>query len=751
MDKANQARLAKDFNAFYLKITGRDINQIGNYEIIEEIGEGAFGKVYLANHVLLNMPVVLKCGEIEDPNLIREIYYHKQLKHRNIVKLYEVIKTETHLWLVMEYCQGNELYYYIYEKKRISVKECKQIFWQIINAIKYVHSLNLVHRDLKLENILFADKKQSLIKLTDFGFVREFSSIKRNFLSTMCGTTVYMAPEVLKGEKYSGVLTDIWSLGVILYTMLYGKMPFEEDDELRTKYKIIHDEPICNDDIPASAINLIKRMLNKDPMLRPSTNDIINSEFLIDITNKYPEKLRRSSSMHGTDSESIMSISQYQNSGILPFQSKIGKKILKHFQKADITTDRLQNDINNNEMNSLTAFYELVLTKEFHKKKKYYKRSKRARRSLSKSKRRVKSALSLSDDGNQPLEKIMSSLSINSRSQSKTNLPNSNTRNSSELKRPITDNFPPFNRTVSFYTTPRKSSISSALDLNNGKHHGKLRGGFKNRIQFWKRKDDEYNSKDNFKDQVSEVTVSSPSPKTVIDVPVSPSMIHKRNVSDQPSIIIQTLSDKKRNVGSSCDNSATNSKTRQGSSSITETIETPKSRTRPSSMISQISQISHLSQLSTMMSESELELLGESDSMDDFEEELYDSSINNSAYDINRRRNHRPSYKRQVSSDVSIASFPTNTTNKHSHPRKASLIHLSSNSSDDDSSDIISPVSTAVNIKVGKRSQRQLPSDNFAYPLSIPRPSSPPPLTMKYRTFKSRDVKGTTVEPISEE
>ncbi|PYD23777.1 hypothetical protein DND58_29655, partial [Pseudomonas syringae pv. pisi] len=88
------AQLAAQFNEFYLAITSPVVSQIGNYKIVEEIGEGAFGKVYLAQHVLLNAKVVLKCGLIDDPNIVREIYYHQQLKHKNIVKLYEVIKTE---------------------------------------------------------------------------------------------------------------------------------------------------------------------------------------------------------------------------------------------------------------------------------------------------------------------------------------------------------------------------------------------------------------------------------------------------------------------------------------------------------------------------------------------------------------------------------------------------------------------------------------------------------------------------------
>ncbi|ABN66556.2 serine/threonine protein kinase [Scheffersomyces stipitis CBS 6054] len=418
-DQNQRAQLAAQFNDFYLHITSPNVTQIGNYRIIEEIGEGAFGKVYLAKHVLLNIEVVLKCGLVDDPNIVREIYYHKQLKHKNIVSLYEVIKTESHLWLVLEYCQGGELFYYIYEKKRLDYRECQHLFFQIVLALRHVHSLNLSHRDLKLENILLADKKRSIVKITDFGFVREFDPSNRRFLSTICGTTVYMAPELLKNEKYSGFASDIWALGVILFTMIYGEMPFDEDDDLRTKYKIVNEEPFYRDNIPQHLVQLIQKMLSKDPNERPHLNDILNSQFLIDIHNKFTER----DSKKYNDTESIISIHQYYSNCARPFQSKVEKEIIKRLQKLNFDIDELQACVYSNDMNSLTAFYELMLTQEFSKKKRKYYREKQkkyyeAKRTLRKSRKRVKSALSLSDSsvtGNAPpLERIISSLSLSS-------------------------------------------------------------------------------------------------------------------------------------------------------------------------------------------------------------------------------------------------------------------------------------------------------------------------------------------------
>lgn len=413
-----QAQLAEHFNEFYLQLTSSGVDQIGSYQIEKEIGEGAFGKVYLATHIILGLKVVLKCGLIDDPNIVREIYYHKQLKHKNIVNLYEVIKTEKHIWLALEYCSGGELFYYIYEKKRLGINETQNLFIQIVLAVKYVHSFNLSHRDLKLENILLADSKKSLIKLSDFGFIREYNPQARKFLSTICGTNVYMAPELLKNEKYSGFAIDIWALGVILYTMVYGEMPFDEDDDLKTKYKIIHEEPRYPEIIPQDLIQLIKKLLSKDPNQRPNLNEILNSNFLIDLHTKYLRKMTKS-----TDAESIISIHQHYNQNQRPFTTKLERDLLNRLRKLNVNMDQLEYSIYKNEMNPLTAFYELLLTEEFNKKKrKYIKQKQRkyyeAKKSLIRSGKRVKSVLSLSDQSSSysshPIEKITSTLSLTS-------------------------------------------------------------------------------------------------------------------------------------------------------------------------------------------------------------------------------------------------------------------------------------------------------------------------------------------------
>ena len=186
--------------------------QKGNYILENTIGEGAFAKVKLAKHIITGEKVAIKIlpkrnltstnKTIKNNNNIskikKEINILRRLHHKNIIQLYEIIETENNLYIIMEYCEGKELFDYIVKRKRLAESEACRYFQQIINGVEYLHLCNITHRDLKPENILLDNKKR--IRISDFG-LSGITSNYNSMLSTPCGTPLYTPPEILRGEK----------------------------------------------------------------------------------------------------------------------------------------------------------------------------------------------------------------------------------------------------------------------------------------------------------------------------------------------------------------------------------------------------------------------------------------------------------------------------------------------------------------------------------------------------------------------
>lgn len=314
---------------------------IGNYTIVRQLGEGSFGKIYLAVHNFTRSKVVLKAASKNDPQLVREIHHHRLFKHPHIAQFYEFIITESRVWLVLEYCPNDDLYSYLINYRRISINETRRLFAQICGAVAYTHSKNCAHRDLKLENILL--DKHNDAKLSDFGFTREY--IPPSFLETVCGTTCYMAPEMLLRKKYAGEAVDVWSLGVICYTLLYGEMPFEEDTDVQTRIKVISNEPTYpNPTIEGPPLELIKQMLSKDPRLRPSIIDVLNHPWL---------------GKEGKAQLKILGQQEYP-----PFITKAEKRLLRTFRAAQFDTDAVRESVSQNKCDPLAGTWALALHRE---------------------------------------------------------------------------------------------------------------------------------------------------------------------------------------------------------------------------------------------------------------------------------------------------------------------------------------------------------------------------------------------------
>ncbi|KAJ0063241.1 hypothetical protein NL108_015037 [Boleophthalmus pectinirostris] len=314
---------------------------VGNYRLLKTIGKGNFAKVKLARHILTgresgrNKGVVhdarsikhdlLRSGVRKEPetsqefktgkdcperdrerkstirsnynkqmdfrvSLFREVRIMKILNHPNIVKLFEVIETERTLYLVMEYASGGEVFDYLVAHGRMKEKEARAKFRQIVSAVQYCHQKHIVHRDLKAENLLLdADMN---IKIADFGFSNEFTM--GNKLDTFCGSPPYAAPELFQGKKYDGPEVDVWSLGVILYTLVSGSLPFDGQNLKELRERVLRGKYRIPFYMSTDCENLLKRFLVLNPGKRGTLEQImkdrwINSGFEDDELKPYTE------------------------------------------------------------------------------------------------------------------------------------------------------------------------------------------------------------------------------------------------------------------------------------------------------------------------------------------------------------------------------------------------------------------------------------------------------------------------------
>lgn len=248
-----------------------------NYKLGKTLGHGSFGKVKIAEHVLTGHKVAIKIlnrrkmkQQGMEEKVRREIKICSLFVHPHIIRLYEVIETPMDIYVVMEYVKSGELFDYIVEKGRLQEDEARHFFQQIICGVEYCHRNMVVHRDLKPENLLLDSKGN--VKLADFGL----SNIMRDghFLKTSCGSPNYAAPEVVSGRFYAGPEVDVWSCGVILYALLCGTLPFDDENIPNLFKKIKGGIYTLPSHLSPGARDLIPRLLVVDPMKRITTAEI---------------------------------------------------------------------------------------------------------------------------------------------------------------------------------------------------------------------------------------------------------------------------------------------------------------------------------------------------------------------------------------------------------------------------------------------------------------------------------------------
>lgn len=244
---------------------------IGHYILGKTIGEGTFGKVKLGTHILTGEKVAVKILEKERivdvadvERVAREIHILKLLQHPHVIQLYEIIETPRQLYLIMEYCSGGELFDHIVASGRVREREACRFLHQIVAGVEQIHRMNVVHRDLKPENLLLDEHRN--IKIVDFGLSNTFQ--EGQLLKTACGSPCYAAPEMIAGHRYVPSLCDIWSCGVILFALVCGYLPFEDQNTAALYRKILNADYQPPKFISDSVRDLIARMLTTDPEQR---------------------------------------------------------------------------------------------------------------------------------------------------------------------------------------------------------------------------------------------------------------------------------------------------------------------------------------------------------------------------------------------------------------------------------------------------------------------------------------------------
>jgi hypothetical protein len=260
-------------------VAGGKLKTVGHYVMQETIGEGTFGKVKRGVHSLTGETVAIKIlekskikTEADLRRVTREIKILKQAQHPNCIRLLEVIDTPQQIFLMTEFLNGGELFDYIVHKSRLPEPEAAGVFLQVLNGVEYLHTIKVIHRDLKPENLLMQrarkDSAGFTVKVADFGLSNTCEG--DCLLATACGSPCYAAPEMIAGKKYDGTKSDVWSLGVVLFALVCGFLPFEDQDTPTLYRKILNAKYDCPAFISGEARDLIKRILDTDPSTRPS-------------------------------------------------------------------------------------------------------------------------------------------------------------------------------------------------------------------------------------------------------------------------------------------------------------------------------------------------------------------------------------------------------------------------------------------------------------------------------------------------
>ncbi|XP_031682995.1 serine/threonine-protein kinase BRSK2 isoform X2 [Oncorhynchus mykiss] len=246
---------------------GQSAQYVGPYRLEKTLGKGQTGLVKLGVHCITGQKVAIKIVNREKLSesvlmkVEREIAILKLIEHPHVLKLHDVYENNKYLYLVLEHVSGGELFDYLVKKGRLTPKEARKFFRQIISALDFCHSHSICHRDLKPENLLLDEKNN--IRIADFGMAS--LQVGDSLLETSCGSPHYACPEVIRGEKYDGRRADVWSCGVILFALLVGALPFDHDNLRQLLEKVKSGVFHMPHFIPPDCQALLKGMIQVNP------------------------------------------------------------------------------------------------------------------------------------------------------------------------------------------------------------------------------------------------------------------------------------------------------------------------------------------------------------------------------------------------------------------------------------------------------------------------------------------------------
>lgn len=263
------------------------------YSISGLLGQGAFGKVMLGYHILTGKKIAMKAidkshlqNEHAKRKIFREVYILKKIRSNYVVRILEVFETEQNFLIVMEYMSGGDLLKYLKTNGKFSEEKCKKLFYQIVLGVNTIHKHGILHRDIKLDNIIL-DKTLKTVKICDFGVSKLVH--KGEIIMDQCGTPAYLAPEIVLDKGYEGYWSDIWSLGVLLYCMICGTVPFKANTLQELHKAILLGKYELPEFLSPTVKHLIKHMLMIVPNKRIPLDQILAHKWFEDCVEMFSE------------------------------------------------------------------------------------------------------------------------------------------------------------------------------------------------------------------------------------------------------------------------------------------------------------------------------------------------------------------------------------------------------------------------------------------------------------------------------